>query len=122
MPAPVVVYADFESAIDDKNKYKPIMLSCLAVSRIPDIDMQLRVYAPHESEKDFHPFITYLLNLHGTVKRYLFEDFPLEDSNEIEKDFCFTTVCTFCHVKLDSGEMGGVYENTQGETPCTCGR
>ena len=29
MPAPVVVYADFESAIDDKNKHKPIMLSCL---------------------------------------------------------------------------------------------
>ena len=38
MPAPVVVYADFESAIDDKNKHKHIMLSCLAVSRIPAID------------------------------------------------------------------------------------
>ena len=38
MPAPVVVYADFESAIDDRNKHKPIMLSCLAVSRIPAID------------------------------------------------------------------------------------
>ena len=38
MPAPVVVYADFESAIDDKNRHKPIMLSCLAVSRIPAID------------------------------------------------------------------------------------
>ena len=42
MPAPVVVYADFESAIDDKNKHKPIMLSCLAISRIPVIDSQLR--------------------------------------------------------------------------------
>ena len=38
MPAPVIVYADFESAIDDKNNHKPIMLSCLAVSRIPPID------------------------------------------------------------------------------------
>ena len=28
MPAPVVVYADFESAIDDINRHKPIMLSC----------------------------------------------------------------------------------------------
>ena len=44
MPAPVVVYADFESAIDDKNIHKPIMLSCLAVSRIPAIDTQLRVF------------------------------------------------------------------------------
>ena len=35
--APVVVYADFESAIDDKNRHKPIMLSCFAVSRIPAI-------------------------------------------------------------------------------------
>ena len=32
MPAPVVVYADFESAIDERNRHKPIMLSCLAVS------------------------------------------------------------------------------------------
>ena len=80
MPAPVVVYADFESAIDDKNKHKPIMLSCLAVSLIPDIDTQLRVFhAPHENEEDLHPFIAYLLNLHGTVKRYLFHKLPFEN-------------------------------------------
>lgn len=53
IPAPVVVYADFESAIDDKNRHRLIMLSCLAVSRIPDTDLQLRVFhAPHESEED----------------------------------------------------------------------
>ena len=53
MPAPVVVYADFESAIDDKNKHKPIMLSCLAVSRIPAIDTQLRIFrAPRENEEE----------------------------------------------------------------------
>ena len=28
IPALVGVYADFESAIDEKNKHKPIMLSC----------------------------------------------------------------------------------------------
>ena len=62
MPAPVVVYADFESAIDDKNKHKPIMLSCLAVSRIPAIDTQLRVFhAPHESEEYLRPFMEYLV-------------------------------------------------------------
>ena len=64
MPAPVVVYADFESAIDDKNKHKPIMLSCLAVSRIPVIDTQLRVFhAPHENEEHLRPFMEYLVQL-----------------------------------------------------------
>ena len=107
MPAPVVVYADFEPVIDDKNKHNPIMLSCLAVSRIPDIDTQLRVFhASHENEEELRPFITYLLNLHETVKRYLFEELPLKDSNEVEKDFRSTTVCPFCHVELDSGEIG----------------
>ena len=37
MPALVVVYADFESSIDEKNRHKPIMLFCLAVSHIPAI-------------------------------------------------------------------------------------
>ena len=37
MPAPVVVYADFESAIDDRNRHKPIMLSSFALSYIPAI-------------------------------------------------------------------------------------
>ena len=62
MPAPVVVYADFESAIDDKNKHKPIMLSCLAVSRIPDIDTKLQVFhAPHEEGSDLHALIEYVI-------------------------------------------------------------
>ena len=38
MLAPVVVYVDFESAIDDKNRHKPTMLSCLALSCTPAID------------------------------------------------------------------------------------
>ena len=60
--APVVVYADFESAIDDKNRYKPIILSCLAVSRIPAIQTQLRFFhAPHMKESDFRPFMEYLI-------------------------------------------------------------
>ena len=107
MPAPVVVYADFESAIDDKNRHKPIMSSYLAVSRIPDIDTQLRVfYIPDESEEELRPSIVYLLNLHGTVKRYLFDELPLENSYDVEKDFRFTTVCPFCHVELGIGEIG----------------
>ena len=54
MPAPVVVYTDFESAIDEINKHKSIMLSCLAVSRIPTIQTHLQVFhAPHEARVTF---------------------------------------------------------------------
>ena len=102
MPAPVVVNADFESAIDDKNRHKPIMLSCLAVSRIPAIDSQLRVFhAPHESEEDLRPFMDYLTQLHESVKTYLFDELPLESTSKVEKDYRSTTVCPFCHKKLD---------------------
>ena len=55
MPAPVVVYTDFESAIHEDGKHKPILLSCLAVSRIPAIQTRLRVFhAPNENEDDLH--------------------------------------------------------------------
>ena len=102
MPAPVVVYADFESAIDDKNRYKPIMLSCLAGSRIPAIDTQLKIFhAPHESEEDLRPFIEYLTQLHESVKTYLFDELPLESTSKVEKDFRAATVCPFCHKKLE---------------------
>ena len=85
MPAPVVVYADFESAIDDKNRHKPIMLSCLAVTRIPAIDIQLRVFhVPHESEEDLRPFMDYLTQLHEKVKRYLFDELSLESTSKVE--------------------------------------
>ena len=93
MLAPVVVYANFESAIDDKNRHKPIMLSCLAVSRIPAIDSQLRVFhAPHESEKDLRPFMEYLIQLQENVKKYLFDKLPLENTPEIERDYQSTSV------------------------------
>ena len=85
MPAPVVVYADFESAIDS----------------------QLRVFhAPHESEEDLRPFMDYLVQLQESVKTYRFDELPLENSPSIERDFRATTVCPICHVNLDSGENG----------------
>ena len=106
MPAAVVVYADFESAIDDKNTHKRVMLSCLAVSRIPAIDTQLRVFhTPHKSEEELCPFMDYLTQLHESLKSYLFNEFPLENSPSIERVFRATTVCPFCHVKLDDGEI-----------------
>ena len=79
MPAPVVVYADFESTINEKNKHKPIMLSCLAVSRIPIIQTQLQVFhTPHEEESDLCSFMDYLIQLQESVKRYLFNELLLE--------------------------------------------
>ena len=72
---PVVVYADFESAIDEKNRLKPIMLSCLTVSRTPDINTRLEIiHTPHEEERYFRPFMEYFMQLQERVKKYLFDE------------------------------------------------
>ena len=82
------------------------MLSCLAVSRIPAIDTQLRIFrAPRENEEDLRPFVDYLVQLRESVKEYLFNELPLENSAKIERDFRATTVCPFCHKKLDDGRI-----------------
>ena len=97
MPAPIVVYADFESAIDDKNRYKPIMLSCLVMSRIPAIQTYLQVFhASHKSEEDLRIVMEYFGQLQESVKTYLFDELPLESTSKVEKDFRATTVCPFC--------------------------
>ena len=112
MPAPIVVYTDFESAIDEKTRHKPIMMSCLAVSRIPTIQTQLQVFhTPHENESYLHPFMDYLIQLQESVKRHmdyliqlqesvkrhLFNELPLEVTPKVEKDYRFTSMCPFCH-------------------------
>ena len=84
MPAPVVVYADFESTIDT----------------------QLRVFhAPHKSEENLRPFMEYVIQLQESVKTYLFDEMPLESTSKIEKDFRSTTVCPFCHKKLEGDKV-----------------
>ena len=81
------VYADFESAINEKKGHKPIMLSCLTVSRIPTIQTQLQVFhAPHEDESDLRPFMDYLIQLQESVKRYLFNELSLEVTPKVDKD------------------------------------
>ena len=40
------------------------------------------------------------------MKTYFFDELPLESTSKVEKDFRATTVCPFCHVELDSGEIG----------------
>ena len=106
MSAPVVVYADFESAIDEKNKHKPFMLSCLAVFHIPTIQTQLQVFhTPHEDESDLHLFMDYLIQLQESVKRHLFNEMSLEVTPKVEKDYRFTSVCPFCHKKLENDKV-----------------
>ena len=84
MLTPVVVYTDFESTIGDKNRQKSIMLCCLAVSYILTIDTQPRVfYAFLEEESDFCPFMEFLIRLTENVKKYLFDNLPLENTPEI---------------------------------------
>ena len=100
------MYANFESAIDEKNKHKPIMLSCLAVSQIPTIHTQLQVFhVPHKDEGDLRPFMDYLIQLQESVKRYLLNEMPLEVTPKVEKDYRFISVCPFCHMKLESDKM-----------------
>ena len=107
------MYADFESAIDDKNRHKPIMFSSLAVSRIPDIDTQLKVFhAPHEEESDLCPFMEYLVRFQENVKKYLFDGFPLKNTPEIER------LSIYICVSILSQETG----ERQSETSRTCGR
>ena len=134
MPVPVVVYADFESTIDEKNKHKPIMLSCLAMSHIPTIQTQLQVFhAPHEDQSDLRPFIDYLIQLQESVKRYLLNEIPLKVTPKVDKDYWFTSVCPFCHKKLESDKVRhhayvvGEYSNgvevkhyEAGQYICTC--
>ena len=101
MPVLVIVYADLESAIDKKNKHKPIMLSCLLVSRIPTIQTQLQVFhTPHKDESDLRPFMDYLTQLQESVKRYLFKELLLEMIPKVDNDYRFTSVCPFCPKKL----------------------
>ena len=136
MPAPVVVYADSESAIHEDGKHKPIMLSCLAVLRIPAIQTELRVFhAPSENEDDLHPFLSYLIQLQESVKQYLFNELPLERTAAVESDYQSTKKCPFCHKEFAEGvkkvrhhaHVSGDYTNgaeikhyKAGQYICTC--
>ena len=114
MPAPVVVYADFESASDDKNRHKPIMLSCLVVSRIPAIQTQLRFFhAPHEEESDLGPF----QGLLDSIPRKR-EEAPLRRITPQEHFWDRERLSIYACVSILSQETGG----RQGETSHTCVR
>ena len=82
------------------------MLSCLTMSRIPTIQTQLQVFhAPHEEENDLRSFMDYLIQLQESVKRHLFNEMLLEVTPKVEKDYRFTSICSFYHKKLESDKM-----------------
>ena len=135
MPAPVIVYADFESVIDNKNKHKPIILSCLAVSRIPAIDTKLHLFhVPHENKEDLRPFMEYPIQLQERVKRHLFDELSLESTSKVDKESQSMSVCPFCCKKLEDDKVrhhahvAGEYTTEKGEVRhfkagqniCTC--
>ena len=111
------------------------MLSCLAVSRIPTIDSQLKVFhAPHEEKSSLLPFKEFLLQLQESVKKYLFDGLPLENTPKIERDYQSTSVCPVCRRKQEDDKMRhhahvtGEYTTGKGDTRffeagqyiCTC--
>lgn len=88
MPVPVVVYADFECCIDKDKQHKPILLSCVTVSKIDDVKTEYKVFhAEHEDERDLIPFIDYLMHIKQDVCAYLFDETNLEWSVDVEKDY-----------------------------------
>ena len=51
MPVPVVVYTDFESSIDDKNRHKSIMLFCLAVPAFQPFRLNFEYFMHHTKKR-----------------------------------------------------------------------
>ena len=105
------VYADFESSIDDKNKHMSIMLFCLAVPALQSSRLNFEYFMHHTRKRaTFFPFMDYLIQLQESVKKYLFDELPIENTPKINRDYRFTTVCPHCHSKLDNGEIAEILE------------
>ena len=136
MPSPIVVYADLESFSDNNGTIKPIMLSCLSVSRIPKIESEFHTFlAPNECESDMFGFIDFLLKLREKVWKYLSEELEIEVTPSVLMDYKITDTCPFCNVELGEGlekvkhhaHVSGEYYNGRetryynaGEYICTC--
>ena len=52
----------------------------------------------------------YLIQLHESVKKYLFHELPIENTPEINRDYRSTIVCSLCHRKLDNEEIAEILE------------
>ena len=68
------------------------------------------------------------------MKEYLFDELPLESTSKVERNFRATTVCPFCHKKLENDKVrhhahvageyttgkGGICSFKAGQYICTC--
>ena len=63
----------------------------------------------------------YLIQLHVSVKNYLFDESPIKNTSEIERDYRFTIMRPFCHRKLENDKVrhhalvAGEYTTGKGE-------
>ena len=53
-------------------------------------------------------------NCRARVKEYLFDELPTRELSE-HRDFCATTVCPFCHKKLDNDKVRHLHAHVTGE-------
>lgn len=101
MYAPAVVYADFESSINERGEHNPIILSAACVSRIPNVKTEYKVFrGPNETVDDFLPFIDYLMDIKKTVVNELYNEEKMIVTPEVQRDYEDTTMCPFCGVPL----------------------
>ena len=109
MPAPVVVYADFESAIDDKNKTQAdhVVLS----SRVsypshwqPTASLPCTTY---ESEEDLCPFMDYLTQLQSKSERVSLWWITHSRTLRVSRGTlsCNNRVSLLCHKKLENDKV-----------------
>lgn len=101
MYAPVVMYADFESSINEQGEHNPIMLSVACVSRIPNVQTEYKVFrGPNENAKDFIPFIEYLERTRSRIVDELYDERKMVVTPDVTKDYEATEECPFCHIPL----------------------
>lgn len=117
MYAPAVVYADFESSINERGEHNPIMLSAACVSRIPNVKTEYKVFrGPNESVDDFLPFIDYLMDIKKTVVNELYDEEKMIVTDDVQRDYENTTMCPFCGVPLITKDEMSVKRAAKKET------
>ena len=104
------MYADFESAIDDNYKHKPIMLFSSAVSRIPAIQTHLRSSMNHTRKKEIRSFIEYQLQLQVSVKKYLFDELPFRKHFQGRVRLSLHNLVSLLSRETDNGEIAEILE------------
>ena len=110
MPAPVVVYTDFESVIDDKNRHKSIMLFCLDVPAFRPLICSCEYFIHHTKKRAIF-FLSWTIWFNcKECEEIPLPWIPIENTPEINREYRSTIVCPLCHRKLDNGEIAEIFE------------